>query len=58
MTMAQEPIGYTDKMVEDVCNAWTDPGPHPAYHLECQQWLEQNWPVLATAIKTLVEGVR
>ena len=58
LSPAEEALEYTDKMVEDVCNAWTVPGPHYRYHKECQEWLENNWPVLATAIKNLVKGTQ
>jgi hypothetical protein len=57
-TIAPDPIEYTDKMVEDVCNAWTNPGPHVVYHREMQEKLEREWPVLANAIKNLVKGTR
>jgi hypothetical protein len=55
---APDTIEYTDKMVEDVCNAWTEPGPHYRYHRECQEWLELHWPTLATAVKNLVKGTQ
>ena len=39
--------------VEDVVNAWTDPGPMPGYHRHMQAKLRKEWPVLGEALVAL-----
>lgn len=54
--MADGTIGYTDRMVQDVCDAWTTPGQHYGYHKHLQDNVRESWPALADAIETLVSG--
>lgn len=41
--------------IQAVADAWNDPGNHPAYHSECQEWLQMNWSTLAAAVEKLAE---
>lgn len=43
------------KAIEAVAKAWNDPGPHPRYHKDCQEWLQMNWSTLAAAVERLAE---
>lgn len=50
---AQEPAapaGINISTVQAVLDAWTDPGPVPAYHQMMQYRLRTEWPVLAIAL--------
>lgn len=39
-----------------VAKAWSEPGVAPAYHRQAQRKLAREWPVLAEAVKALVEA--
>ena len=41
-----------------ILNAWTEPGPRPAIHLEAQRKLRKEWPALANALDALAQKRR
>ena len=45
---------HNERLVDNVVNAWTDPGPQPAYHAAVVDDLRKRWPVLARALDNLV----
>ena len=51
MVFGEEPMTPAERIVK----AWTDEGRAPLYHREMQLRLMLEWPVLASAIKALVE---
>jgi hypothetical protein len=58
---------YTDKglvqydglePLDAVIKAWTEPGPHPAWHEETKRVVRDAMPLLARALDRLTEAAR
>ena len=47
-----------DTMLQDILNAWTNPGPHPAYHRAMQVEVHQAMPTLARALEKAAQEAR
>jgi hypothetical protein len=43
----------SDKAVQAVVQAWTDPGREPQHHYAVMHWLAHEWPALANAVQNL-----
>lgn len=47
-----------DAMLQDILNAWTNPGPHPEYHRRMQVEVHQAMPTLARALEAAAREAR
>jgi hypothetical protein len=41
------------RSLEDVFDAWNEPGPHPSFHRRAKARLRSEWPALAGALDQL-----
>jgi len=47
---SNRPVSFEGKLLAEILEAWTNPGPVPGYHAQAQQRLRETWPALATKL--------